>query len=192
MFIKNKLVLILQLFLLFVACRTLSIADVNSNAYDKFEKSVNAKLESIRTKNTFYSRLAANSRNIMGKYHNIEPNYNQYGGRWCWTANFYKYMCIEKIEFTQNDTTCEGFYYIKEDDLMYHYTYFAVPFRDSLKYNTMPQKLHIEKFPYDIEHYGLKIIHGKDYSLLKPNTKYLITKIRRIAKTKWCVNVKIL
>ena len=184
----------LQIICLFlsISCGTLPIASINSNAGYKFQESIEAQLEPIRANNDVYRRLAASSRNIMWNYHNIEPNYNQYGGRSGWCGNFFKYMHIEKLEFTQNDTLFEGFYYIKEDDLMYHYTYFAVPFRDSLKYNTIPQKLHIEKFPYDIEHYGLKIIHGKDYSLLKPNTKYLITKIRRIAKTKWCVNVKIL
>ena len=167
-------------FICFLSCRTLPIAKESGNASSKLDDLM---LEQV------YKYADREHRALIGRSTSLDRGCNSkimpsYGlGRAKWSFNFHKYMYFERLNFTQNDTLVKAFYYVKEKNIMYRC---SNTFTDSTMMNS-----DIEELPYDPNHWGLKIIQG-DSSLLEPNTKYLITQIKRIARANWEVKAWVL
>jgi hypothetical protein len=109
----------------------------------------------------------------------INPPLDTTTGRGYWSTRFYYYKHFEVFEFSENDTIQEGYYFVKEQNTMYHY---------KSDWHYKPNRLSIKILPYDTAHYALKIMHKNQSDLLKPNYKYLITIVDRVKRDKW--NIK--
>ena len=175
----NKLILFLSL-ICFLSCKTLPIAKESGNASSKLDDLMEEQVYKYEDRE--HIELIGRSTSLgRGFNSKIMPSYGL--GRAKWSFNFHKYMYFERLSFTQNDTLVKAFYYVKEKNIMYQC---SNTFTDSTLTN-----FDIEELPYDSNHWGLKIIQG-DSSLLQPNTKYLITQVKRIARANWRVKAWVL
>ena len=167
-------------FICFFSCKTLPIAKESGNAASKLDDLMEEQVYKYADREhlALIGRSTSLDRGFNSK---IMPSYGL--GRASWSFNFHKYMYFERLNFTQNDTLVKAFYYVKEKNIMYRC-------RNTFTDATMTS-FDIEELPYDPNHWGLKIIQG-DSSLLEPNTKYLITQVKRIARANWEVKAWVL
>jgi hypothetical protein len=124
-----------------------------------------------------FKEIVPSSTSVFRSYNqHINPPLDSNKSISYWSSRFYDFRSFDRFEFSKNDTVQEGFYFVKEKQQMYYY---------KADWHYKPNRLSIKVLPYDTAHYALKVIHQKRTDLLDPNTKYLITTVRRIKKSQW-------
>ena len=159
------------------------VAKEEDNPLSKMEEAVLDETSKHRGSNLEYHSLVGRTSSLHNSYNKKIIPRDTFGWGY-WSNNFYKYLYFERLSFTKNDTLVEAYYYVKEKNIMYKCKNQFIKGSNN--------EFDIQELPYDSNHFGLKFIHTQDTNLLEPNTKYLVTQVKRIGKLKWQVKAQTL
>jgi hypothetical protein len=183
--IDKVLIKILWIFTFFlIGCnRSIPIAEEDDNPISKMGEYMLDETSKHRGNSFEYHALVGRTYSLHNSYNNKIMLRDTLGWGY-WSNNFYKYLYFERLSFTKNDTLIEAFYYVKEKNIMYKCKNQFIKGSNS--------EFDIQELPFDSSHFGLRFIHTQDTNLLEPNTKYLVTQVKRIGKLKWQVKAQTL